>query len=143
MACRRERFVGLPANRVAGSDSAALLQLSCDGGLGHNFHRGDGLGRDSALARQALQLALDVVDPDAVRASAVHSQYRRLDDRGTGTPGLADLRLDAHLRGSFASRRCRQCLVHTDRLYGNVCGAWEFLAISDLPRDRTWPRAWR
>src|SRR2546429_6632656 len=55
MARRRERSPGVPRDGLAGPDSAAVLQLPRDGGPGHNFHRGDGGCRDSALARQTLR----------------------------------------------------------------------------------------
>ena len=50
----------------------------------------------AAVARQAVQRALDALDSDAGSAVPLHRQHRGLDDRGTRPPALAGLWPDAH-----------------------------------------------
>src|SRR6267378_8158737 len=81
---------------------------------------------------------MDVVDADGLRAVPLHCQYSWMDDRGTRASALADLRIDAHCQRRLSARGGGQCLVHADRLYGDVHGVDLSLAVPGLPRNRTW-----
>src|SRR6267378_8365132 len=81
---------------------------------------------------------MDVVDADGLRAVPLHCQYSWMDDRGTRASALADLRIDAHCQRRLSARGGGQCLVHADRLYGDVHGVGDSLAVPFLPRNRTW-----
>src|SRR5712692_1388742 len=123
------------ADGMAGPDSPALLQLSRDGGSRHDLHRRDGSRIAAALARKVVRLPVDVVDADGLRAVAVYRQHGGMDDRGTRTPALAHLWIDAHRPGHLSARGRRQCLVHADWLHGDVRGAVDPLAVPYLSRD--------
>src|SRR5258707_1138322 len=122
---------------MAGSDSLALLQLSRDGRAWDHLHRGDGPGCTSAMAWKTVRLSMDAVDSDGLRAASIYRQHRRMDDGRTRAATLADLWIDAHRQRHFSARGRRECLVHSDWLYGDVYGAGHSLAVPDLPRDRT------
>src|SRR5260370_31948394 len=122
---------------MAGSDSFALLQLSRNGRAWDHLHRGDGSGCTSALAWKIVRLSMDAMDFDGLLAAALHRQHRGMDDRGTRAATLADLWTDAHRQRHFSARGRRQCLVHADRLHGDVRDSGDPVAVPDLPRDRT------
>ena len=49
-----------------------------------------------AVARNAVPVALDAVDPDAVPAISLHRQYRRVAHRRARPPAVGDSRADAY-----------------------------------------------
>src|SRR5207244_474077 len=85
-----EGLVRISRKRMAGSDTAAVLQLSLDGGTGHDFHCSDGRRGAASVAREIVRFAMDALDADALRAAAVYCKHRGMDDRGIGTAALAD-----------------------------------------------------
>src|SRR5207342_3473950 len=97
---------------MAGSGCASVLQLSRDAGSGHDLHRGDDYRGVVAVARTFVHVAMDSLGADAFRAAAIHREYRGMDDRGTGTPAVADLPIDADLGGDLAARVRRKCAVY-------------------------------
>src|SRR6202790_48725 len=64
-----------------------------------------------------------------------------MDHRGSRSPALGNLRLDAHARRKFASGFLRQRLVHPDRFLRNVSRSRNPFSFSGLSRNRPRPRA--
>ncbi len=124
-----------PAKRMAGSDTAALLQLSRDGGAGHDLHCGDGYGGAAFVAWKIVRFAMDALGADALRAAAVYCEHGGMDDCGIGTAALADSWVDAHGAGNLAARGGGECVVHADRVHGVVHGSGDPVAVPVLPRD--------
>src|SRR6202521_5152605 len=79
---------------------------------------------------------MDVVDVDALRAASLYRQHRRMDDGRTWTPAMAHLRVDAPRPRHLSARGRGQCLVHADRLHGDLYAVVDPLAVLDLPRNR-------
>ena len=131
----REGLVRFSADGMAGSDSTALLQLSRDGGAGHDLHCSDGRGGAAVVARKIVRFAMDALDADAVRAAAVYCEHGGMDDRGIGTAALADLWIDAHGAGNLAARGGGKCVVYADRVYGVVHRTGDPMAVPVLPRN--------
>ncbi len=138
---RSERTEGFPARSLARQHPAALLQLSH-----HGRHRDFADSADAvvglvAVARTPLPKPAAAVGSAAGFAFPLHRNHRRLDDRGTGPPAVADLWTDAHRRGIFPTCLRGQWTVHAHRIHGVVSGAGHFVPLLDSPRDRAWTRA--
>src|SRR5262245_5167876 len=133
---RARQFSGRP---VAGPDSSAVLQLSRDGGTGDDFYCGAGAGSPALLEEEIVWLALDAVDFDAVRAFAVHCEHRGMDDGGNRAAAVADLWVDADGAWGFATSGRGKCMVHTDRVYGSLHGAGDFVVRPDWAGNSYWP----
>src|SRR5579859_5891990 len=128
---------------MARPDCAALLQLPRDGGAGNDIHCGDGAGGDSTLARGSLSVEVDVVVTDDGNSVAVHREYSGMDDGGTGTAAMADLRNDANDAWGVAASGCRKRVVHVDRIYGDVYGAGDSVFVLSVARDRDRAGTWQ
>src|SRR5580704_10481665 len=118
---------------MAGPDSAALLQLSRDGGAGHDLHCRDGGCGAAAVAREIVRFTMDALDADALRAAAVYREHGRMDDRRIGAATLADLWIDAYSPGNLAARGGGKCMVYADRVHGVVHRAGDPMAFPVLP----------
>ena len=135
MARGREGPVRISRKRMAGSDSAAVLQLSRDGGAGHDLHCSDGCGGAAFVAGNIVRFAVDALDADALRAAAVHCEHGGMDDCGIGAAALVDPWIDAHGAGNLAACGGGECVVHADRVHGVVYRSGDPVAVPVLPRD--------
>ena len=130
-----------PQRPVAHGAAAALLRLPHHGGAGTWFVllmvvAAFLLWRGRLFtSRWALWALL------AELSAALHRQHRRLDDRRTGPPALADLRIDAHQRGLLEHRFGQQRSVHAARLHGSLRAAWPAVHGAHLSRNRSRPGA--
>src|SRR5262249_47263268 len=109
------QFSGRPE---AGPDSAAVLQLSSDGGARGECHCGAGVGDAACLEQETLSVSLDAVDFDAVRPVALHCEHGGMGERGNRAAAVADLRLDADSARCFTARGRGKRVVHADWVYG-------------------------
>ena len=78
---------------------------------------------------------------DARLSISLSRQHARLDDRGTGTPTVADLRSVSHVRRLQQSCQQRRYRVHPDWLRCDVPGARR--AVFGTGRSRDTSRTWR
>ena len=98
------------------------------------------LARLCALARAAVPKQAAAVGADAGAAVPLYRHHRRLDDRRTGPPAVADLWSDAHRRRQFR-RVCRPATV-----FSRSSDSWALYLVLGIlflflvhPRNRTGP----
>src|ERR1019366_9548985 len=103
--------------------TTALLRLPHHGRPRNLVCTADDRLRVFALAQAALHSALGAVGADAQLSTALHRQYRGLDDSRTGPPALAHLWPDAHQRRLLQYRLRQQRPVYLAWLYGAVPAA--------------------
>jgi len=113
---------------MAGSDSAAVLQLPLDGGAGHDLHCSDGRRGAAVVAEKIVRFAMDawtlmLCAPLPYIANTAGWMTAELGG------SLADPRIDAHGAGNLAACGGGKCVVHADRVHGVVYRSGDLVAV--------------
>ncbi len=122
-----------PPDTLARQHSPALLRLPHHGGAGDHLHRDHGSRHIPAVARPALQRALDALDSPVEFAISLHREYGGLDDGRDRAPALAGVWADAY-RGRLLQAGFRgQRFIYAARIYGHVHGARHSFSVPGPP----------